>query len=173
MLLSGDNERVANTVARQATIDDVIADVTPGRKEEVIMQLQRDKGRVGMVGDGINDAPALARADVGIAIGTGADVAMEAAGVTLVGGDPRGVLEAYQLSRSTMRIIRQNLFWAFFYNLSLVPIAAGVLAGAMWAPEWLRFLHPALAAGAMALSSVSVVLNSLRLSRVSLKGLGR
>ncbi|MBD3166021.1 heavy metal translocating P-type ATPase [bacterium] len=173
MLLSGDNERVAKTVARQANIDEVIADVTPGRKEEVIMQLQRERGRVGMVGDGINDAPALARADVGIAIGTGADVAMEAAGVTLVGGDPRGVLEAYQLSRSTMRIIRQNLFWAFFYNVSLVPVAAGILAGALWAPEWLRFLHPALAAGAMALSSVSVVSNSLRLGRVSLKRLGR
>jgi P-type Cu+ transporter len=157
-LVSGDTTVVAEAVARQVGIEDVLAEVLPADKARKIQELQAAGRRVAMVGDGINDAPALAQADLGVAIGTGTDVAMEASDVTLVGGDPRLVVSAIRLSRQTMHIIRQNLFWAFAYNVSLIPVAMGVLY-----PFFGIMLDPALAAGAMAFSSVSVVLNSLRL----------
>ena len=164
-LLSGDARVVASAVAAEVGIeaDHVLADVLPDGKADAVAGL-RAKGRVvAMVGDGVNDAPALASADVGIAIGTGADVAIEAADVTLVGGDPRDVGRAIRLSRATMRIVRENLAWAFGYNVVLIPVAMGVLF-----PFTGLLLNPALAAGAMALSSVSVVANSLRLRRAAL-----
>lgn len=159
VMLTGDNERTARAVAAEVGVDEVIAEVLPGDKARVIRQLQQERGvRVAMVGDGVNDAPALAQADVGIAIGTGTDVALEASAVTLVGGDLNGVVTAVRLSRRTMRVIRQNLFWAFFYNVIGIPIAAGVLY-----PVLGILLSPVFASAAMALSSVSVVGNSLRL----------
>jgi Cu+-exporting ATPase len=169
VMLTGDNERVARAIAAEVGIDHVRAEVLPSQKADVIRELQ-EGGRVvvAMVGDGINDAPALAQADVGIALGTGTDVAMEAADVTLMRGDLRAVPQALALSRATMRSIEQNLFWAFFYNVALIPIAAGAFYALTFLPMMLRALHPILAALAMAMSSVTVVGNSLRLGRARL-----
>ena len=164
LLVSGDARRVAEAVARDLGIDEVRAEVRPDGKAELVAELQRAGHRVAMVGDGVNDAPALARADLGIAIGSGTDVAIATADVVLVGGDPRGVARALRLARATVATIRQNLFWAFIYNVALIPVAAGVLYPFT---GWL--LSPVLAAAAMALSSVTVVTNSLRLRAVPLK----
>jgi Cu+-exporting ATPase len=150
-------------VARKLGIDRVEAEVLPDRKAEIVKQLQDEGRMVAMAGDGINDAPALAQSQVGIAMGTGTDVAMESAGVTLVKGDLRGIVRARRLSRATMRNIRQNLFFAFVYNSLGVPIAAGVLY-----PVFGMLLSPMIAAAAMSFSSVSVIANALRLRRVDL-----
>jgi len=160
VMLTGDGRTTALAVARKLGIDDVIAEVLPDQKVEAVERLQAEGAFVAMAGDGINDAPALARAQVGIAMGTGTDVAMESAPVTLVKGDLRGIVRAIRLSRQTMRNIRQNLFFAFVYNAAGVPIAAGVLY-----PAFGLLLSPVIAAAAMSLSSVSVVANSLRLRR--------
>jgi Cu+-exporting ATPase len=163
VMLTGDNRTTAEAVAKSVGIDRIEADVLPDQKAEVIKRLQASGERVAMAGDGINDAPALAQADVGIAMGTGTDVAMESAGVTLVKGDLRGIVRARRLSRATMGNIRQNLFFAFVYNVLGVPVAAGVLY-----PFLGLLLSPMIASAAMTLSSVSVIGNALRLRRVSL-----
>ena len=163
VMLTGDNRTTARAVARQLGIDEVEAEVLPEDKSRIVARLRQQGSVVAMAGDGVNDAPALAAADVGIAMGTGTDVAIESAGVTLLKGDLQGIVRARQLSRATMRNIRQNLFFAFIYNAAGVPIAAGVLY-----PAFGLLLSPIIAAAAMALSSVSVIANALRLRHVSL-----
>jgi P-type E1-E2 ATPase len=163
VMLTGDNRTTAEAVARKLGIDEVAAEVLPEDKGRVVQRLRAQGRIVAMAGDGVNDAPALAAADVGIAMGTGTDVAMESAGMTLVKGDLTGLVRARRLSAATMRNIRQNLFFAFVYNAAGVPIAAGVLY-----PVFGVLLSPIFAAAAMALSSVSVVSNALRLRRAAL-----
>ena len=169
VMLTGDNIQTAKAIATEVNIDEVFAEVLPEEKSAKIKELQ-DKGeKVGMVGDGINDAPALAQADVGLDIGTGTDVAIEKGVVILSIGNLTGVSWAIDLSRTTMRTIKQNLFWAFFYNVVLIPVAVGVLYPLQFLPSFLRQLHPILAALAMAVSSITVVSNSLRLYKAKIK----
>jgi Cu+-exporting ATPase len=163
VMLTGDNVTTANAVANTLGIDEIEAGVLPERKSDVVQRLRREGRRVAMAGDGVNDAPALAAADVGIAMGGGTDVAIESAGITLLTGDLMGLVRARQLSRATMRNIRQNLMFAFLYNAAGVPIAAGALY-----PLFGILLSPMVGAAAMALSSVSVIANALRLARVRL-----
>jgi Cu+-exporting ATPase len=163
VMLTGDNRTTAEAVAQKLGIDEVLAEVAPAEKADAVKRLQASGRVVAMAGDGVNDAPALAQAQVGLAMGTGTDVAMESAGVTLVQGDLRGVVRARRLSRATMRNIRQNLFFAFVYNCIGVPIAAGVLY-----PFFGLLLSPMIASAAMTFSSVSVISNALRLRKVDL-----
>jgi Au+-exporting ATPase len=157
-MITGDNRRTAAAIARQLGIDEVVAEVLPDGKVEAVRRLKGEHGRVAFVGDGINDAPALAESDVGLAVGNGTDIAIEAADVVLMSGSLKGVATAIALSRATIGNIRQNLFWAFVYNAALIPVAAGVLY-----PVWGVLLSPVFAAGAMAMSSVFVLGNALRL----------
>jgi Cu+-exporting ATPase len=163
VMLTGDSRTTANAVAGKLGIDEVVAEVLPNNKAEIIKRYQAEGRKVAMAGDGINDAPALAQADVGIAMGTGTDIAMESASVTLVKGDLRGIVRATRLSRATMKNIKENLFFAFIYNSLGVPLAAGVLY-----PFFGMLLSPMIAAAAMSFSSVSVISNSLRLRNARL-----
>jgi P-type Cu+ transporter len=163
VMITGDNRKTARSIGREAGIDHIVSEVLPGQKAEEIKKMQREGKTVAMVGDGINDAPALAQSDIGIAIGTGTDVAVESSKITLISGDLNGVLKAIILSRKTIKIIKQNLFWAFFYNIVLIPVAAGVLY-----PFTGILISPVYAAAAMSISSISVVANSLRLKRLPL-----
>jgi Cu+-exporting ATPase len=163
VMMTGDNAKTAETVAKKLGIDKVFADVLPEQKAEKIKELQAQGKIVAMAGDGVNDAPALAQAEVGIAMGTGTDVAMESADLTLLKGDLRGILRARKLSRETMKNIRQNLFFAFIYNLVGVPVAAGIMY-----PFLGLLLSPMIASAAMTFSSVSVILNAVRLRSVKL-----
>jgi Cu+-exporting ATPase len=163
VMLTGDNVTTARAVAKTLGIDEIEAEILPERKSEVVQRLRQQGGRVAMVGDGVNDAPALAVADIGVAMGSGTDVAIESAGITLLTGDLMGLVRARRLSVATMRNIRQNLAFAFLYNAVGVPIAAGVLY-----PVFGILLSPILGAAAMALSSVSVIGNALRLARTEL-----
>jgi Cu+-exporting ATPase len=163
VMLTGDNKTTAQAVARRLGIAEVEAEILPDQKSAVVERLRKQGHVVAMAGDGVNDAPALAAADVGIAMGTGTDVAIESAGITLLRGDLTGIVRARRLSAATMRNIRENLFFAFIYNAAGVPIAAGLLY-----PWFGILLSPIIAAAAMSLSSVSVVGNSLRLRRVKL-----
>jgi P-type E1-E2 ATPase len=164
-MVTGDNARTARAIADRLGIDEVEAEVLPEGKVEAVRRLKEGGRTVAFVGDGINDAPALSEADIGIAIGTGTDIAIESADVVLMSGDVAGVIKAIAISRATIRNIRQNLFWAFAYNTALIPVAAGLLY-----PAFGILLSPMLAAGAMAMSSVFVVGNALRLRRVRLGG---
>jgi Cu+-exporting ATPase len=159
-MITGDNKKTAAVIAQQLGIDEVVAEVLPDGKVDAIQSLRQRFGNLAFVGDGINDAPALAHADTGIAVGTGTDVAIESADVVLMGGDLQGVVNALAISQATIRNIKQNLFWAFAYNACLIPLAAGVLY-----PLNGTLLSPMLAAGAMAMSSVFVLSNALRLKR--------
>jgi Cu+-exporting ATPase len=168
-MITGDNLKTARTIAAQVGIDAILSDVRPEDKSSKVQEMQGQGKKVGMVGDGINDAPALAQADVGMAIGTGTDVAMETASVILASGSLSGVPNAVRISKVTMRTVKQNLFWAFFYNIILIPVAAGALSPFGFLPLFLRQLHPILAALAMAMSSITVVSNSLLLYRAKLE----
>jgi len=163
IMLTGDQEKTARAIAQKLGIDDVIANVRPEQKEEIVEKLQREGRVIAMVGDGINDAPALAKADVGIAIGSGTDVAKETGGIILIKNDLGEVVTAIKLGKATVRKIKENLLWAFVYNVGLIPIAAGVLVPFL-GPSIYQIL-PFMAAGAMAISSVTVVSNSLLLRR--------
>ena len=160
-MITGDKQETADAIGRAVGIDEVIAGVLPDGKVKALERLRQGGRKIAFVGDGINDAPALAHADVGIAIGTGTDVAIESADVVLMSGDLRGVVNAAEVSQATMRNIHQNLIWAFGYNVALIPVAAGALY-----PTFGLLLSPVFAAGAMALSSVSVLTNALRLRRI-------
>ena len=168
-MLTGDHRSTARAIADAAGIDEVLAEIRPDEKAARVRAIQENGQVVAMVGDGVNDAPALAQADVGFAIGSGTDVAIEAGEVVLSSGSLNGVIKSLQVSRATMRTVRQNLFWAFCYNVLLIPIAAGILNPFEAVPLMLRQLHPMLAALAMSLSSVSVVFNSLWLYRAKIK----
>jgi Cu+-exporting ATPase len=164
IMLTGDNERTAKAISKQLGIDRVIAEILPADKAEIIRRLQSEGKIVGMVGDGVNDAPALAQSDVGIAIGSGTDIALESGGIVLIRDDLRDVATSIQLSKHTVRKIKQNLFWAFFYNTVFIPVAAGLLY-----PTLGILLNPMFSAAAMAFSSVTVVGNSLLLKRFAPK----